>query len=204
MMMTSLSGDRLVSKDDGRIRFRGRIDSLEAETIEAQVLASSLGEQYYCNCLGEVLDCLRNILAAEVKGTPFPPPDLFGLSADELHRQSHAVTAAFGFAGHPLQSYTQGPMAVRLNTLRAHIREVELLSVQVFCPPPIDPLPDNPPPGSPTVAATADGPPPVAALPDTAPPVPAAPPRREDLPHALNRLSSALYWLFCRKVKEDQ
>jgi ethanolamine utilization cobalamin adenosyltransferase len=164
----------MVPKTDGRICFRGRIDSLEAETIEAQILASSLGEQYYCNCLGEVLDCLRNIIAAEVKETPFPPPDLFGLSAEELHRQSHHVTEAFGFVGHPLQSYTQGPLAARLNTLRAHIRETELLALQVFCPP-NNPIAASPPP-------------------DT---------NREDLPHALNRLSSALYWLYCRKIREE-
>jgi ethanolamine utilization cobalamin adenosyltransferase len=161
-MMTSLSGDRVVSKADGRIRFRGLIDTLEAETIEAQVLADSLGRAYYCGALGEVLDCLRRLLAAEVKESPLVMPPLFGLSADEIHDRTHDVTGSFGLPGHPLPDYRQGPLAARLNTLRAHIREAELCAVRVF--------------GT------------------------AGVPAREDLCRALNRLSSALYWLFCRLV----
>jgi ethanolamine utilization cobalamin adenosyltransferase len=161
-MMTSLSGDRMVPKTDGRIRFRGLIDSLEAETIEAQVLASSPEEGYYRAALGEILDCLRGIMAAEVREIPFTLPPLFGLSAEELHRQSHDVPGSFGLAGHPLPSYEQGPLAARLNTLRAHTREVELLALRVFGAPP-----------------------------------------REDLCLALNRLSSALYWLYCRLVSKQ-
>jgi ethanolamine utilization cobalamin adenosyltransferase len=160
--MTSLSGDRLVPKADGRIRFRGIIDSLEAETIEAQILADSLGESCCRDALGEVLDCLRHILAAEVKECPFTMPPLFGFSAEELHRRTHDVTGAFGLAGHPMPDYRQGPLAARLNTLRARIREAELCAVRVF---------------------NGEGVPP-----------------REDLAQALNRLSSALYWLFCRLV----
>ena len=167
-MMTSLSGDRMVSKADGRIRFRGLIDSLESETIEVQFLADSLGEQYYRDALGEVLDYLREIMAAEVRESPFGMRCLFGLSTEELHRQSHDVAGAFGFAGHPLPDYRQGPLAALLNTLRAHIREVELCAVRVF-------------------GGAAEG---------------ASPPRREDLPLALNSLSSALYWLYCRSVRK--
>jgi ethanolamine utilization cobalamin adenosyltransferase len=173
-MMTSLSGDRMVSKADGRIRFRGLIDSLEAETIEAQVLADSLGKAYYRDALGEVLDCLRRILAAEVKESPLVMPPLFGLSADELHDQTHDVTRSFGLPGHPLPDYRQGPLAARLNTLRAHIREAELRAVRVF-------------------AGTAT----------EAPRSGAEVPPREDLCLALNRLSSALYWLFCRLVSKQ-
>jgi ethanolamine utilization cobalamin adenosyltransferase len=169
MMKTHLSGDRMVSKTDGRIRFRGLIDSLEAEIIEAQILAASLGEQYYRAALGEALDCLRLIMAAELKESPFAMPYLFGLSAEELHRHTHDVAAAFGLAGHPLPAWEQGPLAARLNTLRAHIREAELCAVQVFA----GEGPD-------------DG------------------PRREDLAMALNRLSSALYWLFCRALVREQ
>ena len=166
MMMTSLSGDKTVPKTNGRIRFRGLIDSLEAEIVEAQILADSLGEQFYRAALGEVLDCLRHIMAAEVKESPFTMPCLFGLSVEELHRQTHDVTGAFGLAGHPLPAWEQGPLAARLNTLRTRIREAELCALRVF-----------------TEEAAADGLPP-----------------REDLAMALNRLSSALYWLFCRRL----
>ncbi|MDR2135350.1 MAG: hypothetical protein LBO76_01925 [Treponema sp.] len=184
-MMTSLFGDRMVSKADGRIRFRGLIDSLESETIEAQVLANSLGEQYYCAALGDVLGCLRAIMSAEVREAPFAMPCLFGLSADELHRQTHDVKGAFGLAEHPLPDYRQGPLAARLNTLRARIREAELCAVRVFIEG-----------GGANHADSANQ----VGLASQSGPACCRAPRREDLPLALNRLSSALYWLYCRLV----
>ena len=150
--MTSLSGDRLVSKTHGRIIFRGLIDTLEAEVIEAQVLAAELGNMEICGNLGELLDYLRALMAAELKETPLPPPCLFGMDAQEIHRQSHSA------AGMP--SYTLGPLAARLNTLRAKVREVELCAVKIFGP-------------------TAED-------------------EREDIILAMNRLSSALWWLYCK------
>ena len=132
--MTSLSGNVLVSKTHGRIAFRGLVDTLQAEVIEAQVLASSLGEAEICSNLGEILIYLRSLMAAEVKEIPLTPPFLFGMDAEEIHRKSHEVFIS-GAEGNPvLLDYTHGPMAARLNYLRAKTREVELLSVKVFGP----------------------------------------------------------------------
>jgi ethanolamine utilization cobalamin adenosyltransferase len=161
--MTCLTGSRLVPKSHGRIRFRGIVDSLEADVIEAQALAAGLGEGWYVEGLGEVLDCLRNILAAEVQETPLAELRLFGLSAEELHRQSHHPRETFGI-DHPVPEYTMGPLAIRLNTLRTRVREGELCAVRVFWK--------------------------RGALKGR--------PGRPDIIHAMNRLSSALYWLFCR------
>ena len=155
--MTILSGSRLVPKTHGRVAFRGRIDILEAEVIEAQTLAAQSGETEFLGYLGEILDCLRAVMAAEVKETPLEPPFLFGMDAEEIHDRSHNA------GGKLLQfpSYTQGPLAARINTLRAKVREAELLAVRVF---------------GPQDDAAAD---------------------REDIILVLNRLSSALWWLFC-------
>jgi ethanolamine utilization cobalamin adenosyltransferase len=158
--MTSLSGNRMVSKAHGRIAFRGAVDSLEAEIIEAQILSEELGETWCRESLAEVLSCLRDMLAAEVKEIPLPPPCLFGLSSGEIRRRSHDIKGNFGFE-HPLPDYTMGPVAARLNLLRARVREAELLTVRVFGP---------------------------------------GEDEREDLILAMNRLSSALYWLFCRQI----
>ena len=155
--MTSLSGERLVSKTHGRIVFRGVIDSLEAEVIEAQVLSSQLGEDETFGRLGEILDYLRELMAAEVKEIPLSPPFLFGMDSEEIHRQSHSTE------GCPLPAYTQGAVAARINTLRAKVREAELLAVRVFGP--------------------------------------GGEEKREDIILAMNRLSSALWWLFCRNRK---
>ena len=156
--MTILSGNRLVPKTHRRIAFRGLIDILEAEVIEAQVLAVQNNESEFCGYLGEILDYLRAIMAAEVKETPLEPPFLFGMDADEIHRRSHNA------GGKLLQfpSYTQGPFAARINTLRAKVREAELLAVKTF--------------GSKEEGVAAE---------------------RADIILAMNRLSSALWWLFC-------
>ena len=155
--MTSLYGNILVPKTHGRIVFRGLVDTLQAEVIEAQVLASGLGEMEFCGKLGEILDFLRALMAAEVKETPLPPPFLFGMDAEEIHRLSHEVFISNAKGKPVLPDYTHGPLAARLNTLRARTREVELCSVKVFG--------DN----------------------------------REDIILALNRLSSALWWLTCQR-----
>ena len=159
--MTCLAGAFLVPKTNGRIVFRGLIDTLEAEVIEAQVLASELGEKEFCRHLGEVLDYLRTLMAAEVKETPLAPPFLFGMDAEEIHRASHEAFISDSDGKAILPSYAQGALAARLNTLRAKVREVELAAVRVFDP---------------------DG-------------------ERDDIILALNRLSSALWWLYCECVR---
>ena len=158
--MTSLYGDRMVPKTEGRIVFRGVIDTLEAEVIEAQVLASDLGDMAICGNLGEILDFLRAIMAAEVKEMPLQPPFLFGMDLEEIHRRSYTTE----WRGITLPCYTQGPIAARLNTLRTKIREAELLAVKVFGPDEHSPDEHS---------------------------------QREDIILALNRLSSALWWLYC-------
>jgi ethanolamine utilization cobalamin adenosyltransferase len=164
--MTSLSGTALVPKTHGRIAFRGLIDTLQTELIEAQVLASQLGEEGICSSLGEILTFLRALMAAEVKETPIPPPFLFGMEAEEIHRL--ILEAEWG--SFPVPAYSQGPLAARINKLRAKVREVELLAVRVF--------------GPQEEAGQSQ--------------------EREDIVLAMNRLSNALWWLFCKFVSGKQ
>ena len=156
--MTHLRANLLVSKAHPRIAFRGALDSLEADLLEAQLAAAAPGEGYYREALGELLRFAREIMSAEVNERPLVEAALFGLSLEELHRQSHRVRETFGI-GHPVPDYTMGAAAVRLNTLRTRIRETELLAVRTF-----------------------------------------SAGEREDIIRGLNRLSSAAYWLFCRRV----
>ena len=170
--MTRLLGDQMVSKTHGRIAFRGSIDSLEAEFIEAQVLASQLGEEEYCAFLGEILDYLKKLMVAEVRNKPLDPPFIFGMDADEIHKGSHfSVERAI-----PFPSYKHGPLASRINKLRTKVRETELLAVRIFHP-----------------GETEE---PANITPDTE--------RRDDIILALNRLSSALWWLFVRYTDSQQ
>jgi ethanolamine utilization cobalamin adenosyltransferase len=161
--MTHLRANLLVSKSHPRIAFRGALDSLEADILEAQLLASGPGQVFFCKALGEALLLVRKLMSAEVNEQPLEQVKLFGLEADELHRQSHQVKDFFGFP-HPVPEYRMGALPLRLNTLRTRVREVELIAVRTFS------------------SAAGQG--------------------REDIVRALNRLSSALYWLFCRSLSE--
>ena len=164
--MTILSGSALVPKTHQRITFRGRIDILEAELIEAQLLAEQNNEAEFNAYLGEILNYLRDMMAAEVKETLLPPPFLFGMDAEEIHRRSHNSEGKLP----PLPSYTQGPLAARINTLRAKLREAELLAVKIFGPKDL-----TGEAGKAELNVT----------------------EREDIILGLNRLSSALWWLYC-------
>ena len=154
---------QLVSKTHPRIVFRGALDSLEADILEAQLLAADLNEEFSRNALGELLLFVRDIMSAEVNERPAAQVKLFGLTLDELHDQTHNVKDFFGFS-HPVPDHAMGVLPIRLNTLRARLREVEITAVRAFS------------------CETEQ--------------------KRDDIVYALNRLSSAVYWLYCRSLKE--
>ena len=152
MIETCLRDNIFVSKDHPRIVLRGALDSLQADILEAQVLAAEKNEPYYVDALEEVLGFVRELMSAEVNERPVAQKKLFGLSLDELHEQSRKLT---------IPEHTMGALPVRLNTLRTRVRETELIAVRAF-----------------------------------------SEPRRDDIIHALNRLSSAVYWLFCKTLTQ--
>ena len=129
--MTHLRGNVLVPKTHPRILFRGKLDSVMADTLLARCMARQEGCSLAENGLGEVLDALRAILAAEVKEEPLPPLTLFGLDSDGLRRVSHHVQEELGMP-HPIPEHTMGPMALTLNRLRTQIRETELAAAAAF------------------------------------------------------------------------
>jgi len=156
-----LRANQLVSKTHPRIVFRGALDSLQADILEAQLLAAERKDDFYRDALGEILLFTRDIMSAEVNERPLAPVKLFGLSLDDLHEQSHNVQGSFGFP-HPVPDYTMGILPIRLNTLRTRVREAEIIAVRAFS------------------RETEQ--------------------KRDDIVYALNRLSSAVYWLFCRSL----
>ncbi len=157
--MTHLRGNLLVPKAHPRILLRGRLDSLEAKILELQLLAWEEGCQQLTEDLGELLDFVRELLAAEVKDIPFTGKKLLGMDSDRLRYVSHHVREEIGI-DHPVPDYRMGRLAVALNSLRTQVRETELAAVAAF----------------------------------------STPGERVDLIQALNRLSSCVYILFCRRL----
>ncbi len=152
--MTHLRAGELVAKTDPRIRFRGRMDSFQAELLCLAATAHRARDRALVDSLAELLSLCRNILAAEVKQTPLPPWTLFGMDEDALHKASHTPP-------HPVPDYRMGETAMALNRLRTLARELELEWLAAY-------------------EAEA----------------------RPDIVRALNRLSSAIYLLFRKEVKQ--
>jgi ethanolamine utilization protein EutL len=131
-LLTHLFDDRsLVRKDHPIIRLRGKLDLLQAHLLDAQLAARTEALADIDAALGEALDWVRRLLAAEVLSRPVPELALAGFDADELHRISHHTQEYLG-VGFLLPDATMGATAVKLNLLRAQIREVELTAVELF------------------------------------------------------------------------
>lgn len=159
--MTHLRGNLLVPKNDARILFRGKLDSLEALIMQTQITAEECGYPAIAEELDEVMRFVQTILACEVKDEPLPDIELFGMDSAALRYASHHLKEVFGIE-HSVPHYSMGKVCAALNSLRAFVRETELAAAAAF-----------------TQGTQVS---------------------RPDIIEALNRLSSCVYILFCKKV----
>jgi ethanolamine utilization cobalamin adenosyltransferase len=130
-MLTHLYGNQLVEKDNPVIRFRGTLDKLSALILEAQVLGEEKNNPGFVKDLQEILGFVRTLLPAEYKGTLIGEFRVLGLSSRDLRERSHHPEKYFG-RKHLLMDYAMGALSVRLNLLRAAVRETELAAVSAF------------------------------------------------------------------------
>lgn len=121
----------LVHKSHPVIKFRGKLDLLQAYVLDATVVAAQEGHKDIVGELNEILEYLRSLMAAEVRGSPVPELNISGFSAEELHRISHN-TIHYMNVGWVKPSATMGATLTKLNLLRAFCREVELTALDVF------------------------------------------------------------------------
>ena len=154
--MTHLNGEVLVPKTHPRIRFRGRMDTLEAELILCQLVPGAPE-----GALGEILDLSRKILRCDVLEEPLRQDTLCGLTQDEQRGRSHMPQDYYG-QPHFMPQASDGSVIAGLNRARCFAREAELAAVEAF--------------------SNRDG-----NL------------IREDIPKALNRMSSMLYLLMIQE-----
>lgn len=154
--MTHLNGEVLVPKTHPRIRFRGKMDTLEAELILCQLVPGAPE-----GVLGEILDLSRKILRCDVLEEPLRQDTLCGLTQDEQRGRSHMPQDYYG-QPHFMPQVSDGSVIAGLNRARCFAREAELTAVEAF--------------------SDRDG-----NL------------IREDIPKALNRMSSMLYLLMIQE-----
>lgn len=129
--MTHLYGNVLVFKDNKRIVFRGRLDSLESKILEVQIICDKNKNSKLVEDLQEILKFVRNILKCEVLNEPVPQIVLQGLTEEKLREMSHYPQKYFGL-GHEAPEYSMGEIVVALNSLRSCIRETELYAYKAF------------------------------------------------------------------------
>lgn len=129
--MTQIYGNKLVFKDDPRIIFRGKLDSLQSKVLELQVFMDSKNITCLVEELEEVLNYTREILKSEVLEKEFYSSNLIGLNDKQLREMSHHPQKHFG-VDHILPDYQMGDVIIRLNSLRSSVREVELAAIKAF------------------------------------------------------------------------
>lgn len=159
--MTHLNGEVLVLKTHPRIRFRGKMDTLEAELILCQLVPGSPE-----GALGEILDLSRKILRCDVLEEPLRQDTLCGLTQDEQRGRSHMPQDYYG-QPHFMPQASDGSVIAGLNRARCFAREAELAAVEAFSDREGNLL-------------------------------------REDIPKALNRMSSMLYLLMIQEKAKSR
>ena len=120
--MTHLNGDTLVPKNHPRIRFRGAIDTLEAELLLC-------GE-----FTGEVLNLARRLIRCDVLNEPVGDITLHGLSEAEQRKRSHFPQDYYGIP-HFMPDFSDTPQLLQLNKARCAARAAELAAVDAFVDP---------------------------------------------------------------------
>ncbi len=124
---THLNGDVLVPKTHPRIRFRGMMDTLEAELLLCQLEAEGqLREQ-----LGQVLELTRKLVRWEVLDEPVPDEPLCGLTQQELRERSHRPQEYYN-QPHFMPGAADGRLLLLINKARCAARGAELAAADAF------------------------------------------------------------------------
>ena len=117
--MTHLNGDTLVPKNHPRIRFRGAIDTLEAELLLCGKEAK------------DILSLARRLIRCDVLNEPVGDMTLCGLSESAQRKRSHFPQEYYGIP-HFMPDFSDSPKLLQLNLARCAARNAELAAVDAF------------------------------------------------------------------------
>lgn len=130
--MTQLHGNLLVTKDDKRILFRGKLDSLEATFIMKQIELQEMGETGIVENLEDILGSLREMMKCDVLNLPYCRDRMIGLTHEELRDHSHNPMKYYKVKQMVLPNYSLGKVYAILNFLRTQVRETEVAAATAF------------------------------------------------------------------------
>lgn len=131
--MTHMYGNLLVRKDAAIIRYRGKLDHLQAEIITAQtVIETSSKKKKVIEELDELLGVSRELMRCELMQESVKIEKILGLTKDELREHSHHSDQYYHVNVMELPDRTKGMEYAWLNLLRTSVRETELAAVEAF------------------------------------------------------------------------
>ena len=125
--MTHLNGDVLVPKTHPRIRFRGAVDTLEAELL----LCQHYVDQPWKKPVEEILQYTRKLIRWDVLEESVPDRNLCGLTEAEQRQRSHRPQEFYG-QPHFMPAVSDGATVLWLNRARCAARQAELAAVEAF------------------------------------------------------------------------
>lgn len=129
--MTILLGQDLVDKDHPRIRFRGQIDSLEARLLLTIGELKTTASEQVIQGLKEIYQYTRQLLRSEETGDLIQDLFLLGKDSDEIKEITRHPEKYFN-QGHLILEGDEKIETLKMNCLRARIREIEVSAVDPF------------------------------------------------------------------------
>lgn len=130
--MTQISGNILVSKNDERIIFRGKLDILKSKWLILQKEFESYGNEKLNKDMESVTGFIKKIVLAEVLDTELEETKVLGETLDKIKEMSHNPKKFFEI-GHMFDISVKNSMLVlKLNEMRSNCRECEITGVTAF------------------------------------------------------------------------
>lgn len=130
--MTQISGNILVNKTHERIRFRGKLDSLQAKWLVLQKEFESYENEKLNKDMESVTTFIKKMVLAEVLDIEFEEIKVLGESLDKIKEISHNPKKFFGM-GHLFDiSVKNSFIVLKLNEMRSISREAEISGVTAF------------------------------------------------------------------------
>lgn len=129
--MTQIKGNKLVYKDDLRIKFRGQLDTLESEILFTMAKLKETKNDEVVQGLKQIYLHLRKMMRAEVLGEKLEEFKMFDLEHQTIREMSHYPKKYFG-KEHFMLDGTEKMEVLLLNRIRTKVREVEVLAVETF------------------------------------------------------------------------
>lgn len=128
---THLRGSQLVPKTHCRIKFRGKLDSVQANLICLVIEMKKSEENLLCEELMSLLEYLRKMMRADVMEEPLEFFDFNGWNDTEIRERSHHPDKYYGVK-HFTPDPSQGSVMAGLNLLRTQVRELEIAALDAF------------------------------------------------------------------------